>query len=146
MGNEMSKLSRRAATIMMASAAGALAAPRIVRAQARQKIPFAMGAGAFYFTLHYVSEAGGLYAQEAQATVGLTFWLSRRISSPGRSSRPATAGTGRCCRWCWPGRTRLLIECHQGIAHNLPEEPAEPAAAPAAEPAGETAPAPAPTT
>jgi NitT/TauT family transport system substrate-binding protein len=49
---------------MMASAAGAIAAPQIIRAQSRQKIPFAMGAGAFYFTLHYVSEAGGLYAQE----------------------------------------------------------------------------------
>jgi NitT/TauT family transport system substrate-binding protein len=58
------KVSRRAATMMIASAAGALAAPHIIRAQARQKIPFAMGAGAFYFTLHYVSEAGGLYAQE----------------------------------------------------------------------------------
>src|SRR5205814_714039 len=64
MGNGMSKLSRRAATIMMASASCALAAPRIVRAQTRQKVPFAMGAGAFYFTLHYVSEAGGLYAKE----------------------------------------------------------------------------------
>jgi cytochrome c-type protein NapC len=41
---------------------------------------------------------------------------------------------------------KTCIDCHQGIAHNLPEEPAEPAAAPAAEPAGETAPAPAPTT
>ena len=45
---------------------------------------------------------------------------------------------------------KTCIDCHQGIAHKLPEEPAEPAAepaaAPAAEPAGETAPAPAPTT
>jgi NitT/TauT family transport system substrate-binding protein len=47
----------------MASAASALAAPHVV-AQSRQKIPFAMGAGAFYFTLHYVSEAGGFYAAE----------------------------------------------------------------------------------
>ena len=37
---------------------------------------------------------------------------------------------------------KTCIDCHQGIAHNLPEEPAEPAA----EPAGETAPAPAPAT
>ena len=29
------------------------------------------------------------------------------------------------------------IDCHQGIAHKLPEEPPEPAAAPAAQPAGE---------
>ena len=48
---------------MMASAACALAAPCLM-AQSRQKIPFAMGAGAFYFTLHYVAEAGGYYAQE----------------------------------------------------------------------------------
>jgi NitT/TauT family transport system substrate-binding protein len=58
------KLSRRTATMMMASSACTLAAPSIIVAQTRQKVPFAMGAGAFYFTLHYVSEAGGLYAQE----------------------------------------------------------------------------------
>jgi NitT/TauT family transport system substrate-binding protein len=57
------KLSRRAATLMMASAACTLAAPRLI-AQPREKIAFAMGAGAFYFTLHYISEAGGFYAQE----------------------------------------------------------------------------------
>ena len=56
-----SKLSRRSA--LFASAAFTLAAPSVI-AQSRQKIPFAMGAGAFYFTLHYVSEAGGYYAQE----------------------------------------------------------------------------------
>ena len=38
------------------------------------------------------------------------------------------------------------IECHQGIAHKLPEEPPEPAAAPAAQPAGEATPPPAPAT
>jgi NitT/TauT family transport system substrate-binding protein len=59
----MSRISRRAATIGIASAACTLAAPRIM-AQTRQKIPFAMGAGAFYFTLHYVSEAGGFYEKE----------------------------------------------------------------------------------
>jgi NitT/TauT family transport system substrate-binding protein len=48
---------------MMASAACTLAAPHVI-AQSREKIPFAMGAGAFYFTLHYVSEAGGFYAAE----------------------------------------------------------------------------------
>src|SRR5256885_1586587 len=58
------KLSRRDANTMLAWAAGVLAAPHIIRAQSRQKVPFAMGAGAFYFPLHYVSEAGGLYAQE----------------------------------------------------------------------------------
>jgi len=55
------KLSRRSA--LFASAAFTLAAPNVI-AQSRQKIPFAMGAGAFYFTLHYVAEAGGYYAQE----------------------------------------------------------------------------------
>jgi NitT/TauT family transport system substrate-binding protein len=50
--------------MMMASAACTLAAPRVIVAQTRHKVPFAMGAGAFYFTLHYVSEAGGFYAQE----------------------------------------------------------------------------------
>src|SRR6476620_1166084 len=65
MGSGMSRrLCRRTATMMMASAACTLAAPGIIVAQTRQKVPFAMGAGAFYFTLHYVSEAGGLYAQE----------------------------------------------------------------------------------
>src|SRR5689334_21880722 len=58
------KLSRRTATMMMASSVCTLAAPSVIVAQTRQKVPFAMGAGAFYFTLHYVSEAGGLYAQE----------------------------------------------------------------------------------
>ena len=31
-----------------------------------------------------------------------TPWHSRRISFRARWSRPATAGTGRCCRSCWP--------------------------------------------
>jgi cytochrome c-type protein NapC len=30
---------------------------------------------------------------------------------------------------------KTCIECHQGIAHNLPKEPDEPAEAPAAAPA-----------
>jgi NitT/TauT family transport system substrate-binding protein len=58
-----STLSRRAATRLIASAACTLAAPHVI-AQSRQKIPFAMGAGAFYFTVHYVAEAAGYYTQE----------------------------------------------------------------------------------
>lgn len=53
------KLTRRTAAMLLASG---LAAPAI--AQAKQKVNFAMGAGAFYFTLHYVSQAGGYYAAE----------------------------------------------------------------------------------
>jgi nitrate/TMAO reductase-like tetraheme cytochrome c subunit len=34
---------------------------------------------------------------------------------------------------------KTCIECHQGIAHNLPKEPDEPAAAPASEPASKPA-------
>lgn len=43
-------------------------------------------------------------------------------------------------------RGKTCIECHQGVAHNLPKEPDEPAAEPAAETAGETSPSPAPAT
>ncbi len=53
------KLTRRTAAMLLASG---LAAPAI--AQAKQKVNFAMGAGAFYFTLHYVAQAGGYYAAE----------------------------------------------------------------------------------
>lgn len=53
------KITRRAATTLLAAtlARPALAAPRT-------KVNFAMGAGAFYFTLHYVAQAGGYYDAE----------------------------------------------------------------------------------
>lgn len=53
------KITRRTATTLLAAglALPALAAPRT-------KVNFAMGAGAFYFTLHYVAQAGGFYDAE----------------------------------------------------------------------------------
>ena len=57
------KLSRRRVNLLLATAATGIAAPAII-AHAGEKVSFAMGAGAFYFTLHYVAEAGGYYAAE----------------------------------------------------------------------------------
>lgn len=57
------KLSRRQVNLLLATAATGIAAPAII-AHAGEKVSFAMGAGAFYFTLHYVAEAGGYYAAE----------------------------------------------------------------------------------
>jgi len=58
------RLTRRQAISVMGTGplAYGLAAPAI--AQSRTKVNFAMGAGAFYFTLHYIAEAGGLYKNE----------------------------------------------------------------------------------
>ena len=53
------KLTRRATSLLLASS---LAAPAI--AQTKTKGNFAMGAGAFYFTLHYIAQAGGFYKAE----------------------------------------------------------------------------------
>ncbi len=57
------KLTRRQVTLLLATAATGVAAPAII-AHAGEKVTFAMGAGAFYFTLHYISEAGGYYTAE----------------------------------------------------------------------------------
>jgi len=57
------KLSRRQVSLFLATAAAGVAAPAII-ARAGEKVSFAMGAGAFYFTLHYVAEAGGYYKAE----------------------------------------------------------------------------------
>ncbi|MGE5200735.1 MAG: ABC transporter substrate-binding protein [Acidobacteriota bacterium] len=79
------KLSRRQVNLLLATAASGIAAPAII-AHAGEKVSFAMGAGAFYFTVHYVAEAGGLYAAE-----GLTL-DSVNVSSGPRQTAAVMGG------------------------------------------------------
>jgi hypothetical protein len=121
------RLSRRQFTRLTAVTAASLAAPAVI-AQTREKVSFAVGAGAFYFTLHYVAEAGGYYRdsgleldsvnvssgpRQTAAVMGGSTDVAplagcnsscRRSNAPATLSRSAPATTSCRCRSCCPLR------------------------------------------